>query len=209
MSRGFGVLAPLIGRLRPPGRDGRGGRFVAVIECLLNQNARDRGAASFAALNPEVVGLCQRHGVGLLQIPCPEIRHLGFDRCRPPGASIRSCMETPAGRECCLEISREVVARMRDYLDAGVRLLAVLGGNPESPGCAVHPAPGQGLDGRSGILMQALAEAMAEASIHVPVHGIRDCRPDWLEADLRWLERLFEAEPGSLPSGDDGAQGKC
>ena len=46
------------GRLfaKPASRDdARGGRFVVVIECLLNQNARDRGAAAYPAVNPEVV----------------------------------------------------------------------------------------------------------------------------------------------------------
>jgi predicted secreted protein len=173
--------------------DARGGRFVVVIECLLNQNARDRGAAAYPALNDAVLALCARHGVGLLQLPCPEIRCLGPDRARPPGVRIRDRLDTPAGRQCCREISDEVVERVRGYLAQGVELLAILGGNPESPGCAVHPAAsgGEAPDGRSGILMQTLAEALEAASIRVPFRGIRDCRPEWLEADLRWLEERF------------------
>ena len=191
-------LSSVLTRLRPAREDARGKRFVAVIECLLNQNARDRDTAAYPALNSAVLALCEKHGVGLLQIPCPEIRLLGLNRDRPPGASIRACLETGEGQRCCREISEEIVVRMRAYLDQGVELLAVLGGNPESPGCAVHAsasvcisAPEQVLDARSGILMQTLAEAMQAASIRAPLRGIRDYRPDLLEADLRWLEQRF------------------
>lgn len=186
-------LSAVLNRWHPAREDARGKRFVAVIECLLNQNARDRGAAAYPALNPTVLALCEKHGVGLLQIPCPEIRLLGLNRDRPPGTSIRACLETPEGRRCCREISGEIVVRMRDYLDQGVELLAVLGGNPESPGCAVHASatPVQSLDARSGILMQTLAEAMQAASIQAPMRGIRDYRLELLEADLRWLEQRF------------------
>lgn len=168
----------------PEPADGRGRRLVLAIECLLNQNARDLGAARYAGLNEAVVALCARHGVGILQMPCPEIRLLGPDRGRPPGVSLRESVDSPAGRRCCAEISREILERLLAYRAAGVRLVAVLGGNPESPGCAVRgdlggeapPPPA------SGVLMRALAEALAAA-------GIRDSRPDWLEADLAWLEQ--------------------
>ena len=39
------ILNSLKRWLRPPPVDVRSGRFVAVIECILNQNARDDGAA--------------------------------------------------------------------------------------------------------------------------------------------------------------------
>jgi predicted secreted protein len=188
-------LSAILTRLHLARDDARGRRFIAVIECLLNQNARDRGAASFPAVNAAVLALCAKYGVGLLQIPCPEIRLLGLNRDRPPGMSIRACLEKPEGWQSCREISDEIVVRVRAYLDQGVELLAILGGNPESPGCAVHASATseQTLDRRSGILMQTLALAMEAASIQVPIRGIRDCRPELLEADLRWLEQRFQA----------------
>ncbi len=192
-------ISQVISRLRKSPSDARGKRFVAVIECLLNQNARDRGAAAFPAVNAAVLELCVRHDVGLLQIPCPEIRLLGPCRERPPGTSIRSCLDAPAGRQCCREISEVVVKRVRDYLEQGVALLAILGGNPESPGCAVHPETGQAqLNATSGILMQTLAEVLGAASIQVPFRGIRDYRSDLLAADLHWLEQRFLDQANSV-----------
>jgi predicted secreted protein len=59
-------------------RDRRSRRIVAVIECVLNQNARDAGAASYPALNKAILTLCMRYDVGIVQIPCPEMRFLGL-----------------------------------------------------------------------------------------------------------------------------------
>ena len=187
------MFTGILHRLRAERRDARGGRCVAVIECILNQNARDRGAAAYPALNAAVVALCARYGVGMLQIPCPEIRALGPARARPAGVGIRDCMDSPAGWRACREIGEDLARRVREYLDQGVELLAVLGGNPESPGCAVHPSAcvDGNLDTASGILMQTLSEAFAAADIRVPFRGMRDCREDWLAEDLHWLEQLF------------------
>jgi hypothetical protein len=63
--------------------DRRSRRLILAIDCILNQNARDRGAATFAALNAEVLRLCQANEVGILQIPCPEMQFLGLVRTRP------------------------------------------------------------------------------------------------------------------------------
>ena len=60
--------------------DCRQRRFVAVIECILDQNVRDRGAASFPAMNQELLQILHEHGIGILQMPCPEIAALGPER---------------------------------------------------------------------------------------------------------------------------------
>lgn len=201
MARPGPFFAALLSHFRPATRDARGGRFVAVIECILNQNARDQGAAVSPAVNAAVLALCARHGVGLLQMPCPEIRALGPNRERPAGTGIRENLDTPSGRRCCRDISEEVVARVREYLDQGVELLAILGGNPLSPGCAVHPsASGKGhLDASSGILMRELADALEAASISVPFRGIRDGNAEQMEEDLHWLEGLFRGAGRGTP----------
>lgn len=141
-------------------QDQRNNRVVAVIECILNQNARDPGAAAYPAMNFEVIGLCMKYHVGMVQIPCPEIACLGFLRKKKPGQSIREVLDTESGRKCCKMLARSVADRVEMYIDNGNRVLAVLGGNPESPGCAVHYKTGNsdnGISEKSGIFMQALS----------------------------------------------------
>ena len=191
-------LATLVRRLahgmgRECERDRRSRRVVLAIDCILNQNARDRGAAAFPASNWEVLRLCEAFEVGVLQMPCPEIECLGFARERPPGMSIRAALDTDEGRKCCRRISVEVVDRAQEYDRQGYQILAVLGGNPDSPGCAVH-AGQAGLLATSGVLMRELQDELRQRNIEVPFRGIRDCDPVTMSEDIKWLERVFSME---------------
>jgi len=177
-------------------RDHRSGRLVAVIECILNQNARERGAATYPAINQAILQLCLQYDIGLLQIPCPEMKFLGLRRARPAGTTLRACLDTAAGQHCCQAISRELADRLQDYIQNGYQLLAILGGNPDSPGCAVHHERGQQgkerLADHSGILMLALQAELRKRALEVPFVGIRDYRPELLSDDLAGLETLFQ-----------------
>jgi len=171
-------------------RDARRRRIVVAIDCILNQNARDTGAAAFPAANWEVLRLCKEHEVGLVQMPCPELACLGLARKRAPGASIREALDTTEGRECCRRISGEIGARLQEYVHQGHQILAVLGGNPDSPGCGVHPGP-HGLLATSGVLMRELQDELRERKIDVPFRGIRDDDPSKMAEDIKWLEGVF------------------
>ncbi|MBN2367122.1 MAG: hypothetical protein JXL67_13210 [Calditrichaeota bacterium] len=171
-------------------KDNRGRRLVAVIECIINQNARDAGAATFPAMDWDVVRLCNQYHVGILQLPCPEIHFLGFDRNRKPGESIRNALDTEAGRESCRKISMEIADRFQTYINQGYQILAILGGNPESPGCAVHIKEGA-LLANSGVFMKELQDELHKRSIDIPFQGIRDSDPDMLAEDIEWFRKIL------------------
>ena len=187
------MAVPGLWRLRRR-RDRRGRRVVAVIECVLNQNARDAGASRTPAANDRVVRLLRRHRVGIVPMPCPEMACLGLARTRPPGVSLRAAMETPACRARCAALAEDAAARLRDYADNGVTVVAVLGGDVGSPGCAVGDDPSAG-SGGSGVFIEALAAALAERGLSVPFRGLRDSRTKTLSEDLAWLEALLQRTP--------------
>jgi len=174
--------------------DARGRRLVAVIECVLNQNARDAGAANFPAMNWTLIDLCREYDVGILQMPCPEIACLGFDRARPPGTSIRQALDTALGRQCCAGIGMQVANRLATYAGNGCQVLAVLGGNPQSPGCAVHNGS-DALLPESGVLMWELQTELRKLGLEIPFRGMRDANAEQLAQDLDWLREVF-AEAG-------------
>ena len=184
------VLRRLKRWLRPAPIDPRGKRLVAVIECILNQNARDVGAACSPAMDFRVLERCHAHAVGVLQMPCPEIHALGFARQRAPGERIRDALNNEACIERCATLAREVAERIETYLAQGYELVAILGGNPESPGCAIH----QGSDGlceRSGLFMRQL-QAEFRRRGHAPYFlAIRDHDPEQHRLDLDAFERLL------------------
>ena len=179
----------LISGRRPPS-DSRSRKVVVLIECHLNQNARDHGAARYPAINHALLDLLRNSDAGLFQVPCPEMHCLGLARGRPRGTSLREAMDTPDSRAKCRDLAQDVADRIEDYTRDGVEVIAVLGGDVESPGCAVHEGH-SGLAPRSGIFMQELAAELRSRGLNVPFRGIRESRPDAFEADLHWLsERL-------------------
>jgi predicted secreted protein len=176
-------------------QDARGKRFVAVIECILNQNARDAGAARFPAMNFDLLRLCQEQDVGILQMPCPEIAVLGCKRARPPGQTIRAALDTASGRQRCALLANDVVDRIEAYLAQGYLLMAILGGNPRSPGCAVHDGDTD-LAMESGVFMKELRAELGRRNLQATIKGIRDHDPALLEQDLAWLRHLLARTQG-------------
>jgi len=89
--------------------DARSRRVVFVAHCILNQNAISDGTADFAgSFEPVVDALC-RSGVGMCQMPCPELLCLGLDRRDREGgrspvlvenSRIRRALDSPSMMEC-------------------------------------------------------------------------------------------------------------
>ena len=183
--------------LRPPRPDARGRRFVAVIECILNQNARDDGAACSPAVDFQVLERCHAHRVGVLQMPCPEIHALGFARRRAPGERIRDALHNEACIERCATLAHEVAERIETYLAQGYELVAVLGGNPESPGCAIHEDP-DSLSDRAGLFMRQLQTELRQGGLNPRFLAIRDHDPDLHRRDLEAFERLLSTTSSAL-----------
>jgi predicted secreted protein len=172
--------------------DNRSNRLVAVIECIINQNARDANTAIFPAINWPILSLCIEYNVGILQKPCPEISFLGPARKRQPGQSIRDALDTDDGRNCCRKISIDIVNRIEDYTDQGYRILAILGGNPKSQGCAIHFENSK-LSPNSGVFMKELRKRRIE----IPFKSIRDSDPELLTQDTEWVREIFSIKAAS------------
>ena len=184
-------------RLRPVPSDPRGRRFVAVIECILNQNARDQGAACTPAMDFSLLQLCHKHDVGILQMPCPEIQALGFARTRAPGRSIREALNDEASVARCTALAHDVTERIEIYLSQGYEIVAVLGGNPESPGCAIHEDH-DSLSDHAGLFMRELQSELRQRGRDPRFLAIRDYDPDLYRLDLEAFERLLSTTSSAL-----------
>lgn len=177
--------------------DQRSGRLVFLIECLMNQNARDIGAAESPAFTQELIELMVDAEIGMVQIPCPEIACLGFERLRSSGQSIRQALETPEASACCQSLAIATAERIHSYVNQGFEVLAVLGGNEQSPGCAVHTAIDSELQltDRSGVFMKMVAEELAQRGLQIRFHGIRDADSELLIEDLEWMrDRIYSCQ---------------
>jgi predicted secreted protein len=118
--------------------DARTGRIVVVIHCVLNQNVRDFGAAVYPGYTKRLLDILLEHDVGIFQLPCPEMQCLGLLRSRPKGFRIWDVLDTPCGRRCCRSLGRAVADQLQEHTQNNHRILGIVGGDKESPGCAVH-----------------------------------------------------------------------
>ena len=133
--------------------DKRSRKVAFVSHCLLNSNTKARGLVDiFPAISGPVVEACLRHGVGMVQMPCPELV-LGLDR---PSSDPR--MYTPGFRKHCRALARETARQMAAYKKAGYKVKAVIG-IKGSPSCGVLITNNENgeLAGK-GIFMEELAK---------------------------------------------------
>jgi predicted secreted protein len=154
--------------------DRRSRRVAFVCHCLLNQNAKVEGFASHAGMLTPLVELLDRHGIGIVQLPCPEEMHLGIGRA--VGDDTKQGYDTLGYRAVCAELADEIVDRARDYQTNGYEATCVLGVNG-SPSCGVDVTPVRKGTERvrspeMGIFVEALAAAMADKGVDMPLIGI-------------------------------------
>jgi predicted secreted protein len=150
--------------------DRRSHKIAFVAHCLLNQNAKVAGMASWPAMvNPVIDILSQAH-VGIVQLPCPEIEHFGVGR--PTGEDTKEQYDTPEYRASCLRLAEQTVGRAQHYLSAGYQVVCILAVEG-SPSCSVSTVPTRNgpADG-SGVFFEILLAEFRKGDLNVPVIGI-------------------------------------
>ena len=154
--------------------DCRSRQIVFIPHCALNQNARlARCAERPAGVTELVTGLLER-GIGIVQLPCPELMILGLDRGH---IQIRSGMESIPVRQELRRMAREVVFQIRQYQANHVRVLGILGKNG-SPSCGAEitslrgaPVPGK------GVFVEELVAELKAQGVSAPLAGMVDSEP--------------------------------
>lgn len=138
-------------RLRRALPDERGGRVLLVSHCLLNENVRYLGGATRSGAVDEVVQAALQHGVGLVQLPCPEQQAWGgvlkplllAGYARGGGWAARRPLRHAAAaglaaytRVRVRRLAAQVADLVADYDRAGMEVVGVVGISA-SPSCGV------------------------------------------------------------------------
>jgi predicted secreted protein len=169
--------------------------LVAVIHCVLNQNTRDPGSALHGGVSRPLLPLLLEHETGILQMPCPEMACLGLKRARPKGVGIRGVLDTPWGRRCCRCLAAAVADQIDEHTRNRHEVLAVVGGDDESPGCAVHVSKEGSAAGRleeaSGVFMKALEAELDARGLRVPFLAMRESSSVSYQKDLVALDQVL------------------
>jgi len=182
--------------------DKRSRKVVLSSHCILNQNAKLEGIATWPGVIEPVIQMIIRNHVGIIQMPCPETLYEGIRRFDKSIEQYRCA----AFCELCDEIAQQTADQVENYLTNGYRVLAVLAidGSPSCGYNLTQSAPAwRGLvAGRNiesprhvsgkGIFMEILERRLRDRGIQVPFLGIPEV-PEIgsLDAALSVLEGLL------------------
>lgn len=182
-------------------QDGRSQKVAFLAHCLLNQNAISDGTAVRPAGFPEMVSYLLEHGVGIVQLPCPELLCLGLDRGDPQGAErpvvventrIRRAMAQVEPSRRLAQLVEDTMAQLLEYRRYGFQVVGILGAN-RSPCCGVDTTSqdDQEVPGM-GVFLEALSRRLEEVGWKIPMVGFRGT-DDAVETVQRLLERAEHA----------------
>ena len=123
----------------------------------------------------EVVRTLDKYGVGVMQMPCPEVLHIGCQR----WWHSRNLYDNAGFRHCCRKLAEQMVDYMENYAIVGYDVVAVLVCDG-SPTCGLtkssyyengggHPAePVRSLRPQPGIYTEELLKAIEARGLPVP-----------------------------------------
>ena len=182
-------------------QDGRSQKVAFLAHCLLNQNAISDGTAVRPAGFPEMLSYLLEHGVGIVQLPCPELLCLGLDRGDPQGAErpvvventrIRRAMAQAEPSRRLARLVADTMAQLLQYRRYGFQVVGILGAN-RSPCCGADTTSqdDQEVPGM-GVFLEALSRRLEEVGWKIPMVGFRGT-DDAVETVQRLLERAEHA----------------
>jgi len=185
--------------------DRRSKRVVIVAHCILNQNALSDGTACLPGCMREVIDVIGTAGVGMLQMPCPELICLGLARRSSDGGisnpledntRIRALMKQAATMSRLRQLAQGITFQIAEYQSHGFEVCGILGIN-RSPTCGVDSTTvsNREVEGR-GVFITVLGRELEEQVIELAMVGIKSGQP---KKAVRTVQRLLGRETVSAP----------
>ena len=102
--------------------DERSKKIVFVSNCILNANNKVAEFARYPGMFTQVVEILDKYGAGLIQMPCPEVLHIGNQRWWHD----RNLYNNAGYRRFCRKLAEQMADYMENYAIAGYDILAIL-----------------------------------------------------------------------------------
>jgi predicted secreted protein len=186
-------------------KDKRSGQIVVVSHCIMNVHSLEDDLAIYPGLEREVIELLIKKGVGIYQIPCPEVELSGIFRKALP----KDAYEHPKIRAFYREMAENLSKTLNSYVRKGYKIVAVIGAEA-SPTCGidyvgswkedaegkkVFPRDVEFVPGR-GVFMEEFQAALEKIDVRpewvgIPGKSLRTIRPESFDETLRKLEKLL------------------
>lgn len=129
-------------------------QLVIVSHCVLNQNSVindwERAQGGF---NNIIKQLLQKN-VGIIQLPCPELLHLGSNR----PLMEKEDYDTPEFRKLCAGLADEQIKTLTEYKNNDYKILGLIGIS-QSPTCDTL--------GKQGVFMEIFLKKCSENNMEI------------------------------------------
>lgn len=186
-------------------KDKRSKKIVIVSHCILNVHSLEDNLAIYPGLEEEVVKLLVKKGVGIYQIPCPEIELSGIFRKALPKESY----EHPKVRKVYSKLAGKLADNLNWYVKKGYTINAVIGAEG-SPTCGIEcvgkwkedikgkrefPRDIEFVPGM-GVFMEEFKSSLAKIDvlpewIGIPGKSIRSLKPEIFKQTLNKIENIL------------------
>lgn len=110
----------------------RNKKIMLLCHCILNCNSKVEGCSLYNGAMPEIVKAIIDSGIGILQLPCPELTMYGIRR----WGHVRSQFDTPYYRKHCRDLLLPYAEQLLDYIKNGYAIVGLLGIDG-SPSCGI------------------------------------------------------------------------
>ncbi len=162
--------------------DSRGKKVIFIAHCIQNQNSISDGTADYPGTLEDIMTMLAGNGVGIVQMPCPELICLGLDRGNIRGSNspvveentrIRNMMLTEPAKCKMKELVQQVIFQVLEYKKFNFEVLGIVGIN-RSPSCGVDTTSicNQEVEGK-GLFIEALENELHKNQMSLPFLGIR------------------------------------
>ncbi len=156
--------------------DSRGLKVALLAHCILNQNSVVAGLARERAMILDLIKVLNELGVGVIQLPCPELMHSGLRRFW----QVKEQYGSVGFRKYCRVLAEGVADVVEEFSRNGVEVVALIG-IAGSPSCGIRTTTSgdwmgdpRGATSKSkvpgaGVFMEELMEELRRRGVDVKV----------------------------------------
>ncbi len=144
-------------------------KIIFVPHCILNINVNPEYKEHYSSAIKELIDLLTEAGIGIVQMPCPEVEFMGtIKRERQP----KSFYTQKKYRDFCKKIAKIIIKQIESYIKEGYKVVGILGVEL-SPSCAVHQVSyGNKISPGKGVLIEEIENEMKKKTFQVPIVGV-------------------------------------
>lgn len=162
--------------------DSRSKKVLLVAHCVLNQNSKIDACAHYPGAIKEVTQILLDAGIGIIQMPCPELLCLGLDREVDVNSSrtvesedtrVAELMRGENSKSLCQAMLDIIVYQVAEYMKHDFQIVGLMGING-SPTCGVNTTwlNDREFEGR-GIFIEMLEKRLKDRAIFIDMVGIK------------------------------------